>query len=174
MKNQTVQIKQGVVYAMVSAPDKGQDPENRLPASIEYAAKGNFEVIGKFRDYTSATSQHRTRHKLIIAAAKKRKLDMALTGHTAAPTAARITFPTQVLVNAVKEFQSTGINLISYQRNIDIITQSDEFIFHVIASLALFESSLINQSLKAGMVSAKNRANNFPDHSYMLLTCTIS
>ena len=39
-----------------------------------------------------------------------------------------------------------GIDFISYQENIDTTTPTGELIFHVMASPAQFESSLINQS----------------------------
>ena len=43
---------------------------------------------------------------------------------------------TQALVNALKEFQSLGVDFISYQENIDTTTPTGELIFHVMASLA--------------------------------------
>tara|TARA_R110002124_G_scaffold266548_1_gene433480 strand:+ start:2007 stop:2387 length:381 start_codon:yes stop_codon:yes gene_type:complete len=48
-----------------------------------------------------------------------------------------------------------GIDFISYQENIDTNTPTGELIFHVMASLAQFESSLISQRVKAGMARAK-------------------
>ena len=44
---------------------------------------------------------------------------------------------------------------VSYQENIDTTTPTGELIFHVMASLAQFESSLISQTVKAGMARAK-------------------
>jgi DNA invertase Pin-like site-specific DNA recombinase len=55
----------------------------------------------------------------------------------------------------MKKFQSMGIDFISYQDNIDTTTPTGELIFHVMASLAQFESSLISQRVKAGMTRAK-------------------
>jgi DNA invertase Pin-like site-specific DNA recombinase len=72
-----------------------------------------------------------------------------------AQAALRFARSTQALVNALKEFQSMGIDFISYQENIDTTTPTGELIFHVMASLAQFESSLISQRVKAGMARAK-------------------
>jgi DNA invertase Pin-like site-specific DNA recombinase len=58
-------------------------------------------------------------------------------------------------VNALKEFQALGVDFISYQENIDTTTPTGELIFHVMASLAQFESSLISQRVKAGMERAR-------------------
>ena len=56
--------------------------------------------------------------------------------------------------------QNLGIDFISYQENIDTTTPTGELIFHVMASLAQFESSLISQRVKAGMQRAKAQGKN--------------
>jgi len=85
----------------------------------------------------------------MMAAAKNSKLDVVLIWRYD-----RFARSTQALVNAMKEFQSMGIDFISYQENIDTTTPTGEMIFHVIASLAQFENSLISQRVKAGMARA--------------------
>ena len=47
------------------------------------------------------------------------------------------------------------MDFISYQENIDTTTPTGELIFHVMASLAQFESALISQRVRAGMARAK-------------------
>ncbi len=150
MKNQINQSKRVALYARVSTLDKGQDPETQLTQLREYAQRRNFEVMGEFIDYASGTTQDRIQYKLMMAAAKKRKLDVVLVWRYD-----RFARSTQALVNAMKEFQSMGIDFISYQENIDTTTPTGELIFHVMASLAQFESSLISQRVKAGMARAK-------------------
>ena len=138
------------LYARVSTLDKGQDPETQLVQLRQYAQARNFEVITEFIDYASGTSEDRTQYKLMMAAAKKRKIDVVLVWRYD-----RFARSTQALVNALKEFQNLGIDFISYQENIDTTTPTGELIFHVMASLAQFESSLISQRVKAGMARAK-------------------
>ena len=155
MKNQLVgnpisTIKRVALYARVSTLDKGQDPETQLVQLRGYAQARNFEVITEFIDYASGTTEDRTQYKLMMAAAKKRKIDVVLVWRYD-----RFARSTQALVNALKEFQSLGIDFISYQENIDTTTPTGELIFHVMASLAQFESSLISQRVKAGMARAK-------------------
>ena len=115
-----------------------------------HAQARNFEVITEFIDHASGTTEDRTQYKLMMAAAKKRKIDVVLVWRYD-----RFARSTQALVNALKEFQSLGIDFISYQENIDTTTPTGELIFHVMASLAQFESSLISQRVKAGMARAK-------------------
>lgn len=150
MKTYLNTTKRVALYARVSTLDKGQDPETQLVQLREYAQARNFEVITEFIDYASGTSGDRTQYKLMMAAAKKRKIDVVLVWRYD-----RFARSTQALVNALKEFQSLGIDFISYQENIDTTTPTGELIFHVMASLAQFESSLISQRVKAGMARAK-------------------
>ena len=66
------------LYARVSTLDKGQDPETQLIQLREYAKRRNFEIIGEFIDYASGTSEERKQYKLMMEAAKKRKIDVVL------------------------------------------------------------------------------------------------
>ena len=147
MKDKTKRV---ALYARVSTLDKGQDPETQLVQLRQYAQARNFEIVTEYIDYASGTSEDRTQYKLMMDAAKKRKIDVVLVWRYD-----RFARSTQALVNALKEFQSLGIDFISYQENIDTTTPTGELIFHVMASLAQFESSLISQRVKAGMARAK-------------------
>jgi DNA invertase Pin-like site-specific DNA recombinase len=150
MKNQDNLMKRVALYARVSTLDKGQDPETQLIQLRQYAQNRNFKVIGEFIDYASGTTQDRIQYKLMMEAAKKRKIDVVLVWRYD-----RFARSTQALVNALKEFQSSGIDFISFQENIDTTSPTGELVFHVMASLAQFESSLISQRVKAGMARAK-------------------
>jgi DNA invertase Pin-like site-specific DNA recombinase len=78
MKKQENIAKRVALYARVSTPDKGQDPETQLAQLRDYALRRNFEIIGEFIDYASGTTQDRVQYKLMMTAAKKRKLDVVL------------------------------------------------------------------------------------------------
>ena len=121
----------------------------------EYAKNRNFEIIGEFIDYASGTSGDRKEYKRMLNLAKKRKLEVVLVWRYD-----RFARSTQALVNALKEFKILGIDFISYQENIDTTTPTGELIFHVMASLAQFESSLISERVKAGMQRAKAQGKN--------------
>lgn len=143
------------LYARVSTLDKGQDPETQLIQLREYANKRNFQIIGEFIDFASGTNEERKQYKQMMEAAKKRKIDVVLVWRYD-----RFARSTQALVNALKEFKNLGIDFISYQENIDTTTPTGELIFHVMASLAQFESSLISERVKAGMQRAKAQGKN--------------
>ncbi|MER0442858.1 recombinase family protein [Emticicia sp. W12TSBA100-4] len=143
------------LYARVSTLDRGQDPETQLIQLREYAQRRNFEIVGEFIDFASGTSEERKHYKQMMEAAKKRKLDVVLVWRYD-----RFARSTQALANALKEFKILGIDFISYQENIDTTTPTGELIFHVMASLAQFESSLISERVKAGMQRAKAQGKN--------------
>lgn len=143
------------LYARVSTTDKGQDPETQLIQLREYAQRRDFEIVNEFIDHASGTTENRTQYKLMMEAAKKRKIDVILVWRYD-----RFARSTQALVNALKEFRNLGIDFISYQENIDTTTPTGELIFHVMASLAQFESSLISERVKAGMQRAKAQGKN--------------
>ncbi len=153
--NNTNKLLRVALYARVSTLDKGQDPETQLIQLREYAKRRNFEIIGEFIDYASGTSEERKQYKQMMEVAKKRKLDVVLVWRYD-----RFARSTQALVNALKEFKNLGIDFISYQENIDTTTPTGELIFHVMASLAQFESSLISERVKAGMQRAKAQGKN--------------
>ncbi len=145
-----VSEKRVAIYARVSTLDKGQDPETQLVALREYAAHRGFRRVGEYVDYASGRREDRPQYRTLLAAARKRQIDVVLVWRYD-----RFARSTQALVQALKEFQSLGVDFVSYQENIDTTTPQGELIFTVMASLAQFESALISQRVKAGMARAK-------------------
>ncbi len=145
-----VSQKRVAIYARVSTVDKGQDPETQLLALREYAERRDFQIVGEHIDYASGTREDRPQYRTLLEAARKRQVDVVLVWRYD-----RFARSTQALVQALKEFQSLGVDFISYQENIDTTTPQGEMIFTVMASLAQFESALISERVKAGMARAK-------------------
>ncbi len=142
--------KRVAIYARVSTVDKGQDPETQLIALRDYIEHRGFQIVGEYIDYASGTREDRPHYRALLEAARKRQLDVVLVWRYD-----RFARSTQALVQALKEFQSLGVDFISYQENIDTTTPQGEMIFTVMASLAQFESALISERVKAGMARAK-------------------
>ena len=145
-----VSQKRVAIYARVSTVDKGQDPETQLIALRDYTEYRGFQIVGEYIDYASGTREDRPHYRALLEAARKRQLDVVLVWRYD-----RFARSTQALVQALKEFQSLGVDFISYQENIDTTTPQGEMIFTVMASLAQFESALISERVKAGMARAK-------------------
>lgn len=138
------------LYARVSTFEKGQDPQTQLLQLREYSSKRGFEIVGEFVDYASGKTEERSQYKKMIELARKRQIDVILVWRYD-----RFARSTHALISAMKDFQRLGVDFISYQENIDTTTPTGELIFHIMASLAQFESSLISQRVKAGMQRAK-------------------
>ena len=100
------------IYARVSTLDKGQDPETQLLALRAYAARRGFVPAGEYVDYASGTRDDRPQYQALLAAARKRHIDVVLVWRYD-----RFARSTQALVQALKEFHSLGVDFISYQEN---------------------------------------------------------
>src|SRR5262245_23933699 len=142
--------KRVAIYARVSTVDKGQTPETQLRALREYAARRGFVSAGEYVDYASGTRKDRPQYQALLAAVRKRQIDVILVWRYD-----RFARSTQALVNALQEFHRVGVDFISYRENIDTTTPQGELIFTVMASLAQFERTLISKRVKAGMARAK-------------------
>ncbi|WP_256868242.1 recombinase family protein [Candidatus Entotheonella palauensis] len=145
-----VSQKRVAIYARVSTIDKGQDPETQLITLRDYAERRDFQMVGEYIDYASGTREDRPHYQALLEAARKRQVDVVWVWRYD-----RFARSTQALVQALKEFQSLGVDFISYQENIDTTTPQGEMIFTVMASLAQFESALISERVKAGMARAR-------------------
>ena len=110
-------------------------------------------MVEEYVDRASGMSEERMQYKRMMAAAKKRQPDAVLVWRYD-----RFARSTQALVNALKEFQSLGVDFISCQENIDTATPTGELIFRIMASLAQFESTLASQRVRVGMARAKAQA----------------
>jgi DNA invertase Pin-like site-specific DNA recombinase len=126
------------------------EPQTQLRQLRVYAKARGFVPAGEFIDYASGTREDRTNYKRLYELVRKREVDVILVWRYD-----RFARSTQALVNALTEFESLGVDFISYQENIDTTTPQGKMVFTIMASLAQFESSLISERVKAGMERAK-------------------
>jgi DNA invertase Pin-like site-specific DNA recombinase len=142
--------KRAAIYARVSTNDRGQDPETQLRQLREYATRRGFAVIHEFVDLASGAKADRKQYRAMRDAAQRREFDVLLVWRYD-----RFARSLAELVNALAEFQSLGIDFISYNEGSDTTTPQGRLIFGVMASLAEFERNLIADRVKAGMERAK-------------------
>ncbi len=143
-------MKRAAIYARVSTTDRGQDPETQLRPLREYAARRGFAIAEEFVDHASGVRADRERFKRLFEAARHRRFDVVLVWRYD-----RFARSTRELVNALEEFNSLGIDFISYTEGADTTTPQGKLLFGIMASLAEFERSLIAERVKAGMQRAK-------------------
>lgn len=142
--------KRAAIYARVSTTDKGQDPENQLRQLREYAERRGFEVVGEYIDFASGRREDRTHYNQLLGDARKRKFEVILVW-----SYDRFARSVRMLINAVEEFRSLGIDFISYQQDIDTTTPAGKLFFTIVAGFAEFESSIIRERVMAGLERAR-------------------
>ena len=143
-------MRRAVIYARVSTVDRGQDPETQLRQLREYADRRCFALVEEYVDHASGSRNDRERYRAMLEAARKRRFDVLLVWRYD-----RFARSMRELVNALAEFESLGIDFISYNEGADTTTPQGKLLFGIMASLAEFERSLIAERVKAGMARAK-------------------
>ena len=129
--------KRVAIYARVSTVDKGQDPETQLLGLREYAARREFVVVGEYVDYASGTREDRPQYQALFAAARRRQLDVVLVWRYD-----RFARSTPALVNALKEFQSLGVDFISYHSILKFFQVDSTGMFRMTSSARYFKKGV--------------------------------
>src|SRR5688572_22741103 len=143
-------MRRAAIYARVSTVDGRQDPETQLRQLREYAERRCFALTDEYVDYASGSRNDRERYRAMLEAARKRRFDVLLVWRYD-----RFARSMRELVNALAEFESLGIDFISYNEGADTTTPQGRLLFGIMASLAEFERSLIAERVKGGMQRAK-------------------
>ena len=147
--------KKVAIYARVSTDENRQNPETQLIQLREYADRRGFEIVGEYIDIASGKREDRTRYNELLRDARQRKVDVVLVWRYD-----RFARSLQSLVNALSEFETLGVDFISFQENVDTTTPQGKLVFQIMGSLAEFESSLISTRVKAGMKRAKKQGKH--------------
>jgi DNA invertase Pin-like site-specific DNA recombinase len=143
------------IYARVSTNE--QNPEAQLLALREYAARRGFSVYKEYVDrVTGAVEQRKAKHQNDLAYrelmddAARRIFDCVLVWKYD-----RFARSLSVLVVALQQFSTLGIDFISYTQNIDTTTAMGRLFYHVIGSFAEFEHEMIVERVRAGLANAR-------------------
>jgi DNA invertase Pin-like site-specific DNA recombinase len=146
------------IYARASTTD--QDPEAQLFALRAYAAQRGFEIYKEYIDYVSGNTQERTAprkakdtaYRTLMEDVGKRRVDCVLVWKYD-----RFARSLSVLVAALEQFRSLGVDFISYTQYIDTTTPMGRLFYHIIGSFAEFERELIVERVRVGLARAKAR-----------------
>ena len=142
--------KRVAIYARVSTIDKSQNPETQLRQLREYVKRRDFTLTCELIDRASGAREDRSNYKKLFKLVRRREVDVVLVwGYNCFARS------THALVNALTEFDSLGVDFISYEENIDTTTPQGKMVFTIMASLAQFESASISERVRAGMQRAK-------------------
>ena len=137
------------LYYRVSTKDQSSDMQKR--DLQRYARERDFTTYEEYEDQgVSGSKASRPALDRLMNDARKRKFDTVLVWRFD-----RFARSTKQLVLALEEFKSLGIRFISYQENIDLGSPTGELMYTMVAAMAQFERSLIQERVRAGLANAK-------------------
>src|SRR5260221_5143032 len=129
------------LYARVSTSDKGQDPQMQLRELREYCQRRGWEIVGEYVDIgVSGSKDSRPELNKLMLHAKGRKLDSILVWKLD-----RFGRSLKHLVNALAEFESLGIAVVSLQESLDLTRPAGLLMVGVISAMAEVERDLIRE-----------------------------
>src|SRR5213083_2737323 len=137
------------LYARVSTL-LGQSPEMQLVELREYAARRGWLVIGEYVDRASGIKESRPALNRLMTDARRRKFDMIVVWKID-----RFGRSLKHLVNALAELESLGVAFVSLKDSLDLTTASGRLLFQLVAAMAEFERSLIQERVRAGIRNAR-------------------
>ena len=141
------------LYARVSTSNNGQNPENQLLDLRKFIAHRGFEIYKEYVDEgISGAKDSRPALNELMNDAKKRRFDAV-----AVWKFDRFGRSTKHLIQSLELFRSLKIDFISFQENVDTSTAMGKLVFEVMAALAEFERSLIQERVKSGLRRAKSK-----------------
>jgi DNA invertase Pin-like site-specific DNA recombinase len=136
------------IYARVST--KEQNVDMQLFDLREYAKARQLQIVQEYIDYASGSKNDRENYLKLFNDARKRKTDCVLVWKFD-----RFARSTKELINALEEFNSLGVDFISFKENVDTSTPAGKILFTMISAFAEFERSIIRERVIAGMERAK-------------------
>jgi len=140
--------KVAALYARVSTLD--QNCEVQLQDLRRYAG----QRFAQYREYidlgVSGAQRHRPQLDALIKDAHKRLFDVVLVWKFD-----RFARSLKHLIESLDEFNSLGVDFISYTEGIDTTTPTGQLLFHIVGAVAQFERDLIAERVRAGMAHAR-------------------
>jgi DNA invertase Pin-like site-specific DNA recombinase len=144
-------MRKAVIYARVST--NSQECGAQINELREYAKRAKYQVIQEFLD-TGHTGKHTRRpaFKKMMELVKKRKINIILVWKLD-----RLSRSMKDLVNTVEQLEHYGVDLCSYDNQIDTSSPGGKLLFHIMGAVAEFEREIISERVKAGLRNAKRK-----------------
>lgn len=148
-------VQRVAIYCRVSTTDQSCERQER--DLLEYAALGNFEVVGVWKETVSGTKHDRTERSKVMALAQSHSIDAILV--TEMTRWGRSTID---LIETLQSLHSWHVSLIAQTGlQFDLNTPQGRLIAHLMASLAEFERDLVRERVRSGVAAAKARGQKF-------------
>src|SRR5260370_21881074 len=137
------------IYARVSTKD--QSCELQVRDLRSYCSARGFDLVREYVDVgQSGAKDSRPELNKLMDDARKREFDAIVVWRFD-----RFTRSTKHLLSALEEFQSLGIQFISYKENIDTRSALGQALFTIVSAVAQLERDLIRERVSAGIRNAR-------------------
>src|SRR5580700_3552215 len=140
--------KAAALYARVSTLDQNcevQLEDLRRFASQRFAPYREYIDVG-----VSGAQRSRPQLDLLKRDARQRRFDVVLVWKFD-----RFARSLKHLIESLDEFNSLGIDFVSYTEGVDTTTPSGQLLFHIVGAVAQFERDLIGERVRAGLAHAR-------------------
>ena len=134
-----------------------QNCERQERDLVEYAQRLGYEVVGIWSEFGSGVKLDRVKRKEVMVIARKGKIDAVLV--TELTRWGRSTID---LINTLNDLHSWKVSLIAQTgMQFDLSTPAGNLMLTIMAGLAEFERSLIQERIKSGVALARSKGKIF-------------
>lgn len=151
LSQEKIKKKKIALYIRISTNEQSID--SQVDTLKDYCERRGYSIYKEYVDRgVSGAKESRPELNKLMEDSFKLKFDTVIVYRFD-----RFARSTQHLISALNQFNSLGIDFISYSENIDTSSPMGKFAFTIFGALAEFERCIIVERVKAGLDSARKK-----------------